>query len=96
MSAPGPTIPRKLHRGDTLRVVAPARSPQFVAEYDHSAIIDARFAALGLRLTFADHVDERDDFQSSSIASRVSDLHAAFADPEVAGILTVIGGLNSN
>ena len=51
---------------------------------------------MGLRLTFADHVDERDDFQSSSIASRVSDLHAAFADPEVAGILTVIGGFNSN
>jgi muramoyltetrapeptide carboxypeptidase LdcA involved in peptidoglycan recycling len=77
-------------------VVAPARSRQFVAEHDHSGTIDARFAALGLRLTFGDHVDERDDFESSSVASRVSDLHAAFADPEVAGILTVIGGFNSN
>jgi muramoyltetrapeptide carboxypeptidase len=96
VSAPGLTVPRKLHPGDTLRVVAPACSRQFVAEYDHSAVIDARFAALGLRLTFGDHVDERDDFQSSSIASRVADLHAAFADPEVAGILTVIGGFNSN
>jgi muramoyltetrapeptide carboxypeptidase LdcA involved in peptidoglycan recycling len=96
VSAPGPIVPRKLHQGDTLRVVAPSRSRQFVAEYDHSAVIDARFAALGLRVTFADHVDERDDFQSSSIASRVADLHAAFADPEVAGILTVIGGFNSN
>ena len=96
MSAPSLTVPRKLHRGDTLRVVAPACSRQFVAEYDHSAVIDARFAALGLRLTFGDHVDERDDFQSSSIASRVADLHAAFADPEVAGLLTVIGGFNSN
>jgi muramoyltetrapeptide carboxypeptidase len=96
VSAPGLTVPRKLHRGDTLRVVAPACSRQFVAEHDHSAVIDARFAALGLRLTFADHVDERDDFQSSSIDSRVSDLHAAFADPEVAGIISVIGGFNSN
>ncbi len=67
-----------------------------MAEHDHSDVIDARFAALGLRLTFADHVDERDDFESSSVTSRVTDLHAAFADPEVAGILTVIGGFNSN
>jgi muramoyltetrapeptide carboxypeptidase len=96
VTAPNLTIPRKLHRGDTIRVVAPARSRQFVAEHDHSSVIDARFAALGLRLTFAGHVDERDDFDSSSVASRVSDLHAAFADPQVAGILTVIGGFNSN
>lgn len=96
VSAPGLTVPRKLHRGDTLRVVAPACSRPFVAEHDHSAVIDARFAALGLRLTFGNHVDERDDFESSPVASRVSDLHAAFADPEVAGILTVIGGFNSN
>jgi muramoyltetrapeptide carboxypeptidase LdcA involved in peptidoglycan recycling len=40
-------------------------------------------------------VDERDDFDSSSVASRVADLHEAFADPEVAAVLTVIGGFNS-
>jgi muramoyltetrapeptide carboxypeptidase len=96
VSKPGIIVPRKLRRGDTIRVVAPARSRQFVAQHDHSRVIGARFAALGLRLTFAGHVDERDDFDSSSVTSRVSDLHAAFADPEVAGILTVIGGFNSN
>ena len=37
-----------------------------------------------------------DAFVSSSVASRVADLHAAFADPTVAGIITVIGGFNSN
>jgi len=77
-------------------VVAPARSRTIVTEHDHTALIEKRFAALGLRLTFGDHVDERDDFDSASVASRVADLHAAFADPEVAGILTVIGGTNSN
>jgi muramoyltetrapeptide carboxypeptidase LdcA involved in peptidoglycan recycling len=84
VTAPILTVPRKLHRGDTIRVVAPARSRQFVAEHDHSGVIDARFAALGLRLTFADHVDERDDFESSPVASRVSDLHAAFAGQHTA------------
>jgi muramoyltetrapeptide carboxypeptidase len=77
-------------------VVAPARSRKFVTVHDHTALIEKRFAALGLRLTFGAHVDEQDDFDSSSVASRVADLHAAFADPEVAGILTVIGGFNSN
>jgi muramoyltetrapeptide carboxypeptidase LdcA involved in peptidoglycan recycling len=96
VTAPDPIIPRKLRRGDTVRVVAPARSRKVVTEHDHSAVINKRFAALGLRLTFGDHVDERDDFDSSPVASRVADLHAAFADPEVAGILTAIGGFSSN
>jgi hypothetical protein len=94
--APSPLIPRKLRRGDTIRAVAPSRSRALVAEHDHSDVIDARFAAMGLRLTFGDHVDERDDFDSSPVTSRVFDLHAAFTDPDVAGILTVIGGFNSN
>lgn len=88
--------PRKLRRGDTLRVIAPACSRAYVNDYDHSAVGDAHFAGMGLRLTYGEHVDERDDFDSSSIASRVADLHAAFADPGVAGILTAIGGFNSN
>lgn len=67
-----------------------------VAEHDHGAVLDARFANLGLTLTYGEHVDERDDFDSSSIASRVEDLHSAFADPGVAAVLTVIGGFNSN
>ncbi len=65
-------------------------------EHDHSALIERRFGDLGLTLTFGKHVDERDEFGSSSIASRVRDLHDAFADPQVKGILTVIGGFNSN
>jgi muramoyltetrapeptide carboxypeptidase len=96
MIAANLTVPRKFRRGDTIRVVAPARSRKLVVEHDHSDLIEARFTALGLRLTFGDYVDERDDFDSASVASRVSDLHAAFADPQVAGILTVIGGFNSN
>lgn len=98
VAVPGPklTVPRKLRRGDTIRVVAPARSRRVVAEHDHSGVIKDRFAALGLRLSFGEHVDERDDFNSSAVGSRVADLHAAFADPQVAGILTVIGGFNSN
>ena len=91
-----PVVPARLRRGDVVRVVAPSRSRALIMEHDHSALIDRRFADLGLRLTFGHHVDERDAFDSSSIASRLADLHAAFADPEVDAVLTVIGGFNSN
>lgn len=77
-------------------MVAPARSRALVLEHDQTALIERWFCDLGLRLTYGAHVDEIDDFHSSSIASRVADLHAAFADPAVRGILTVIGGFNSN
>ncbi len=59
-------------------------------------VVDRRFAELDLRVTFGAHLGERDAFDSASIDSRVADLHAAFADPDVAGVLTGIGGFNSN
>ena len=51
---------------------------------------------MGRTVTFGKHIDERDAFDSSSVASRIDDLHDAFADPMVSGILIVIGGFNSN
>jgi muramoyltetrapeptide carboxypeptidase len=89
-------VPPKLRTGDTVRVIAPARSRAMIMEHDNTRWIDERFAAMGLTLTFGEHVDEDDRFRSGSIEHRVADLHAAFADPSVAGIITVIGGFNSN
>lgn len=96
MSAHATIVPPRLRSGDTVRVVAPARSRAMIMEHDNTRWIDERFAAMGLTLTFGEHVDEDDQFRSSSIEHRVADLHAAFADPSVAGIITVIGGFNSN
>jgi muramoyltetrapeptide carboxypeptidase LdcA involved in peptidoglycan recycling len=89
-------VPPRLRSGDTVRVVAPARSRALIMEHDNTRWINERFAAMGLTLTFGEHVDEDDQFRSGSIEHRVADLHAAFADPAVTGILTVIGGFNSN
>lgn len=63
---------------------------------DNQAVAEAHLADLGLTVTYGEHVDERDSFDSSSVASRLADLHAAFADPEVDAVLTVIGGASSN
>lgn len=78
-----------------MRIVAPARSLSIIPEAVRD-IAAARLGDLGLTVTFGAHVEEVDAFNSTSVASRVADLHAAFADPAVAGILTVIGGYNSN
>ncbi|MGM7700291.1 S66 family peptidase [Pseudalkalibacillus sp. Hm43] len=88
-------IPKKLQPGDEIRVVAPATSMVILDENQRKTAIQ-RLEELGLKVTFGKHVEEANDFHSSNIASRVEDLHDAFRDPNVKGILTVIGGFNSN
>lgn len=90
-------IPPKLQRGDGVRVIAPARSlamPWISEELKQIAI--QRFKDLGLKLSFSPHLQEIDEFNSSSIQHRVSDIHEAFADTSIKLVITVIGGFNSN
>lgn len=90
-----PIYPKKLKPGDEIRVIAPSRSLAIIGE-ETRQIANKRFEELGLKLSFGKHAEEIDAFNSSSITSRLSDLHDAFADPNVKGILTVVGGFNSN
>lgn len=51
------------------------------------------FKQLGLRVVFGEHVAATRLHDSSSPTRlRLADLHAAFADPSISGIFTVIGG----
>lgn len=88
-------IPEKLKTGDTVAVVAPARSLSIISPECRERA-NQRLASLGLKVILGKHVEESDDFASSSIASRVEDLHEAFANKEIKAILTVVGGFNSN
>lgn len=90
-----PTIPPKLKSGDTVRIVAPSHSLSMIAQ-DCRDIATQRLEDLGLTVTFSEHAEEQDEQISSSIESRVADLHAAFADPNIKAIFTVIGGFNCN
>jgi muramoyltetrapeptide carboxypeptidase LdcA involved in peptidoglycan recycling len=87
--------PKKLKNGDEIRVIAPARSLAILRK-ETTEIAKKRFADLGLKLSFGKHVNEVDEFNSSSIVSRVEDFHDAFSDKNVRAIITVIGGFNSN
>lgn len=87
--------PQKLRAGDEIRVVAPSHSLSIISQ-DVRAIANKRLSDLALRVTFGKHIEERDDFLSSSIASRVEDIHDAFSDQNVKAVIAVIGGYNSN
>ena len=88
-------IPSKLKKGDEIRIISPSRSMSLLSE-DSKVIATERLKKLGFRISFGKHVNESDMFVSSSIKSRIEDLHEAFADNNVKAILTVIGGFNSN
>jgi muramoyltetrapeptide carboxypeptidase len=85
----------KLKHGDHIRVVSPSRSLAMIAAEQRPISIE-RLAQLGLTVSFSAHAEEQDEWNSSPIASRVADLLDAFRDPSVNGILTTIGGYNSN
>ncbi|MDO8658127.1 MAG: LD-carboxypeptidase [Candidatus Levybacteria bacterium] len=88
-------IPDKLQKGDTVRVVAPSWSLSLI-DKDRRELANKKLEKIGLVVTFGEHVEETDIFNSSSVDSRVEDVHQAFLDPQVKAILTVIGGYNSN
>lgn len=87
--------PDRLKTGDEVRVIAPAMSYSIFSE-ELKTIANKRFEDLGLKLTFGKHINEKNDFTSSSIESRIEDLHDAFRDKNVKAIFTAIGGSNSN
>jgi muramoyltetrapeptide carboxypeptidase len=88
-------FPKKLFPGDEIRVIAPATSFHIITSAIRETAL-RNFSALDLQVTYGTHCEECDGFNSSSIASRVADIHDAFATPRVKGILSAIGGYNSN
>ncbi|PIS41067.1 MAG: hypothetical protein COT25_05085 [Candidatus Kerfeldbacteria bacterium CG08_land_8_20_14_0_20_42_7] len=80
-------IPHKLSKGDEIRVIAPSCSLGIIGKTERQT---ARifFESLGLQVSLSAHVEEMDHFTSSSIASRLADLHDAFQDTHVKGIKT--------
>ena len=85
----------KLQKGDEIRIIAPSRSLAIVrGEIFNRALF--YLEQQGFHVTFSKHSREKDDWNSSSIQSRVEDIHEAFLDSNVKAILTAIGGFNVN
>ena len=88
-------LAQKLKQGDEIRVIAPSRSlaAVWVEKYEKAL---AYLENQGFKVTFSKHSQEMDEWYSSSIQSRVDDIHEAFLDDNVKAVLTAIGGFNVN
>jgi muramoyltetrapeptide carboxypeptidase len=85
----------KISPGDEIRIIAPSTSMIILKEAQIELAVE-RLTKLGFRVTFGKNADAHDEFFSSSISERIQDLHEAFTDPNVKGIMTAIGGYNAN
>lgn len=92
---PNLIYPKKLKKGDQIRVIAPSFSMQLIPKKVIEIAVK-RFEEMGLKVTFGDNTDKKDIFESSSIEERLSDLMAAFSDNSVNGIIAAMGGYNVN
>ena len=87
---------KKLSPNSHIRVLSPSDSVARLGGFEANLSAKETLENLGFRVSFSEHYLESDMLSSSSIKSRVADLHAAFADDSVDAILATIGGFNSN
>ncbi len=90
-------IPEKLKHGDEVRIIAPSRNINILGK-DCIELAIKNLESLGLKVTFSENVSREENslYGCASIEDRVKDLESAFKDKNVKGILTVIGGFNTN
>ncbi len=81
--------PKVLRPGDTVGLITPST---YVSDPDRLALARRTMDFLGLKYKFGRAVGRRDGYLAGSIADRVADLHAMFADPEVKAVFCIRGG----
>ncbi|MEI6462245.1 MAG: S66 peptidase family protein [bacterium] len=89
------TYSSKLLPGSHIRIVSPSSSLGIISK-EAIDIASERLKSLGFELSFGKHVKECDEYNSSSIESRVEDFMSAFLDKDVDCVMSVIGGHNCN
>ncbi|WP_143959264.1 S66 peptidase family protein [Litoribacter populi] len=82
----------KLKPGDEIRVIAPSHSiPPAFTDRQRQQALDC-LKSLGVSVSFGKYVNEVNEFETTTVLNRLIDLHEAFADPNVKGVLTATGG----
>jgi muramoyltetrapeptide carboxypeptidase len=84
--------PRALHPGATLAILSPASTPK--PDLVHRGI--ARLHSLGYKTVLGAHaLDSEPLYYAGTLEDRLNDLHAAFADSTIDGIICTRGGWGS-
>lgn len=85
-------IPPKLKKGDHVRVIAPSHSlSPSIAEQVKGQAMEG-LGKLGLTVSFGKHVEEENEFKTTTVEHRLEDLHEAYTDPNVQAIIPARGG----
>lgn len=84
-----PIKPARLKKGAMVRLVAPA---SVTYDADTVAIAYEALTAMGLKVSVGDHVLDRFGYFAGEDAARADDINAAFADKDVAAVITLRGG----
>ncbi len=87
--------PRRIGEGDTIGLIAPSQSAAYIEPRVWQIGLD-RLRSLGFKVKVGEHVMERTGHTAGSVENRLADLTAFLEDDEVAAIMTVFGGYNSN
>jgi len=84
-----PLRPHRLQAGDTIGLVSPS-----MARYERTpfALATENLQALGFKVKEGKFLRARNGYFAGTDAQRAEDLNAMFADPEVAGIMSMSGG----
>lgn len=83
-----PILAPALQTGDTIAVISPA-APSTAESLEQGI---AYLSALGYKPKLMPHAKASRYYLAGTDADRLSDLHAAFADPEIRGVLSARGG----
>lgn len=89
-----PKKPRALRRGDTIGIISPSwfGGSSLVPRAERGI---STLEGLGFNVKLGEHAFRNNGFVSDTAKNRVSDLHAMFADGDVAAIICTIGGDHS-
>ncbi len=80
--------PKRLKRGDTIGLIAPAG---IISEEKLSRAVET-MNGLGFRVKIGEYVLQKNGYLAGNDAQRLLDLHAMFADKEVKAIVCIRGG----
>lgn len=80
--------PKRLQRGDTIGIVAPASPPNQENLQRSLEFLEG----LGLKWKFGKHIHDADGYLAGTDDDRLADLENMFADPAISGIICAGGG----
>lgn len=87
--------PLRLAEGDTVGIISPASSIDSEGPRRFERGV-ANLLAMGFGVRVAPNARAARGHTAGTIAQRVDDIHALFADPQVRAVFASVGGLNSN